>query len=210
VYKCFLNSYFATLGDILSNKSLKDKENLIVDLLRKKPYGFNEMCRALAKHFSPPTIRKLLDDLVEAQLVLEEKGRRGQKATYTLTETMEKFEEKIRSLELSWGELFHKLKQLENHVNKGKLRYEDAGSLLVWLIFEAVPLMPLTLAPSFPLKLNERLLGFSASMFHTYWEEIIRYGRSHPEIRAGFHKGCKELSNYVKPVTEKIEEALGK
>ena len=210
MYKCFLNSYFVTLGDVLSNKSSEDREKLIVVLLRKKPYGFREMCRALAKHLSPPTIRKLLDDLVEAQLVSEEKGRRGQKATYMLTETMVKFEEKVKSLELSWGELFHKLKQLENQVNEGKLRSEDAGSLLVWLIFEAVPLLPLTLAPSFPLKLNERLLGFSASMFHTYWEEIIRLGREHPEIREGFQEGCEELRRYVKPVTEKIEEALGK
>jgi len=194
------------------SRPLEEAERLIIEGLRDKQIcGFNELCYKLSRRVSRPTVQKKLRTLVKMGVVKRTKAkRRGQKDQYMLTETLTRFEEKVRSLELSWGELFHKLKQLENRVKEGKLRYEDAGSLLVWLIFKAVPLMPLTLAPSFPLKLNERLLGFSASMFHTYWEEIIRYGRSHPEIRAGFHKGCKELSNYVKPATEKIEEALGK
>jgi len=194
------------------SRPLEDTERPVVKALREKQIcGFNELCYELSGSVSRPTVQKALKSLVEMRVVKKIKAkRRGQKDQYTLTETWTAFEERFRSLELGWEELFHKLEQLKNGVNDGRLAQRDAGSSLVWLIFEAVPLLPLTLAPSFPLKLNERLLGFSAGMFRTYWEEIIRLGHEHPEICEGFQEGCEELRRYVKPVTEKIEEALGK
>ena len=196
---------------MLPNIPLTDAEKLVVEALRENEgCGFNELCNKLSLHVSRPIVKVALDRLVKMRVVWRGKGRRGQKHQYVLTETLTKFEEKSRSLECMWDDLFDKLGQLESNVKEGKLSYQDAGSLLVCLIFEAVPLLPTTLEPSFPLELNERLLSFSANRFRSYWEEIIRLGHGNSDIRDGFQKGCEWLRSYVEPVSKKIEEALRK
>jgi len=203
----------------MSKGYLEDRENVILTALReilreKKNCCFNDLYRKLQESHKTSMARRILketlDCLVESQLIQMVKRRRGQKNLYMLTEALTKSEEKARSLETMWDDLFHRLAHLENLVKGGKLAYHHAGLLLVQLVFEAVPLLPMTLEPSFPLELNERLLGFSADMFRSYWIEIIRIGHEHPEIRDGFRKGCEWLRSYVKPVTDEIEEALGK
>ncbi len=197
---------------MLPPRPLDKDEKKIVEALRKKgPCGFNELCDEVSPCPSRPTVHEKLPGLVKMRLVQKRKARRrGQKDQYMLTELWGKFEEKTSSLESMWVNLFYKLDQLENLVKEGKLGHQDAGSLLVKLIFEAVPLLPMTLEPSLPLELNERLLIFSAGWFRSYWVETIRIGHEHPEIRGGFQRGCEWLRSYVKPVTEEIEEALGK
>lgn len=197
---------------MLPPRPLDKDEKKIVDALRRKgPCGFNELCNAVSPHPSRPTVHKIMPRLVKIRLVQRRRARRrGQRDQYVLTELWNKFEEKTGSLESMWNDLFDKLDRLENLVKEGKFGHQDAGFLLVKLIFEAVPLLPTTLEPSLPLELNERLLIFSAGWFRSYWGEIIRLGHSHPEIRDGFLKGCEWLRSYVKPVTETIEEALGK
>lgn len=196
----------------LPHGALEGYEKLIIETLReKKISGFNELCWEFPRGPSRPTVRKTLENLVKAQLVYKKEAeRRGQKHQYMLTEVLVSFENKEKRLASLWDELFDDLKCLENLVMNGKLGYQDAGSLLAWLIFEAVPLLasPLVGVPSLPLELEDRLLSFSAETFRSYFEEILRLGRSHPKMREGFQKGCKELRRYVKPITEMIDETL--
>jgi len=198
--------------DMLPPRLLDKDEKKIVDALRKKgPCGFNELCNAVSPYPSRPTVHKIMPRLVKMQLVQRRRARRrGQKDQYMLTEFWDKFEEKTGSLESMWNGLFDKLDRLENLVKEGKFGHQDAGFLIVKLIFEAVPLLPTTLEPSLPLELNERLLIFSADWFRSYWEEIMRLGHESADIGDGFQKGCEWLRGYVKPISEEIEEALGK
>ena len=194
----------------MPEESLTERQKSILDLLKNKSYSYKELCKAVSAHTSPPTLRKELDYLVHIQLVDEQKGRRGQKHLYRSTKTLTQFEKEMKNFEALWNDLFRKLSHLENLVKEGKLDHQEAGSLLVKLFFEAVPLLPTTLDPSLPLELNERLLRFSAGKFRSYWEEIMRLGHESAEIRDGFQKGCEWLRGYVKPISEEIEEALGK
>ncbi|MEM2129143.1 MAG: hypothetical protein QXZ70_00945 [Candidatus Bathyarchaeia archaeon] len=196
----------------MSNEILAKDERLIVEALRKLgSCGFNELCYALSDRVSRPTIYKKLPRLVELGIVRREKWkRRGQKDQYVLTEVLDRFEEEARKLTLMWDDHDQQIKQLEALVNEGKLEHKEAGEMLVWLIFEAVPLFPMVLVnlPSTSLELDKRLLSFSAYRFRSFWEEILRLGHSHSKIREGLQKGCKDLRRYVKPITVMIEEAL--
>lgn len=196
----------------MSNEILTKDERLIVEALRKLgSCGFNELCDALSDRVSRPTIYKKLPRLIEMGIVRREKWkRRGQKDQYVLTEVLDKFEEEVRKLAFMWGGHDQEIKQLEALVNEGKLKHKEAGEMLVWLIFEVVPLLPIVLVniPSTSLELDKRLINFSANRFRSFWEEILRFGRSRPKIREGFQKGCKDLRRYVKPITKMIEETL--
>jgi hypothetical protein len=191
----------------MSHKSLTDREQRIVNLLKKDSYGFNELYYALSGYTSRPTLRKDLHNLVNMQLVHERKGRRGQKTLYMLTETLTRFEAKERSLEMMWEDLFCKLNQLKRCVEDGILDPEDAGSMLVWLVFDALPLLAIGLigVKSFSFDARRRLYGVSVEKFNNYWENILRLGHKHPKISQGFQKGCKDLNAAVKPVVEEIE-----
>jgi len=196
----------------LSNEILTKDEKLIVEALRKLgSCGFNELCDALSDRVSRPTIYKKLPRLIEMSVVHREKWKRqGQKDQYVLTEVLDRFEKEARKLALMWDAQVQKVKRLEELVNEGKLGHQEAGEMFIWLIFEAVPLLPIVLVnvPSTTLELDKRLLSFSAYRFRSFWEEILRLGHSHPKIREGFQKGCKDLRRYVKPVTVMIEETL--
>ena len=194
------------IGEILPYKPLKGIDRRIIKCLRRGSCGFNELCCELEGHISRNPLRERLDRLVEMQLVEWKKGRRGQKGVILLTETLVRFEEKAKCLEMMWEDNFSKLRQLEKHVKYGFISQKEAGSMLAWLVYEALPLLASGLIESqLSLEAKERLLSFSADRFCSLWESILQLGEKYPEIRQGFQKGCKELAAHVKPVEEKIE-----
>jgi len=201
-----IHSLYQCIGEKLPHEPLSDIDKRIINRLRKGSCGFNELCYDLERHVSRNYVREHLKNLVKMGIVKWKKGREGQKHVIELTETQKRFEEKAECLKTMWDDQFSKLKQLEKYVEGGIIAQNEAGSLLVWLIYEAIPLLASGLVESkLPLEARKRLLSFSADKFCSCWEEILRVGEKYSEIRQGFQKGCKELATHTKPIEERIE-----
>jgi len=193
---------------------LTSLDKRIIERLKKGSCGFNELCYDLASYASREPIRDRLNLLVKMGLVEWRKGRRGQKSVIRLTDSSEKFAEKEMALKTMWDDCFHKLKQLSESVELNLVSQKDAGTLLVWLIYEVLPLLAIGLIESeFSLESRKKLSSFSVEKFCSFFDEILKLGAKYPELRLGFQEGLKELSEHVKPIEDEIVsvfEQLGK
>jgi DNA-binding HxlR family transcriptional regulator len=199
----------------LSKKDiLTSLDKRIIERLKKGNCGFNELCYDLASYTSRNSIRDRLVLLVKMGLVEWRKGRHGQKSVIRLTDSSAKFAEKEITLKTMWDDYFLKLKQLSESVELNLVGQKDAGVLLVWLIYEVLPLLATGLIESeFSFESRRKLSSFSVEKFCCFFDEILKLGVKYPGIRVGFHKGLEELSAHVKPIEDEIVsvfEQLGK
>ena len=193
----------------MSAKLFTDNERRIIRVLREGPRCYNELYRKLSRFTSRPTLRIDLDHLISLGVVAEEKRKRkGQRKLIWLTEVLTLLEKKMERLETAWEDLFYKLNQLERCVEDGILDLKEAGSMLVWLVYDALPLLAIGLigVKSFSFDARRRLYDFSREKFNNYWKDILRLGHKYPEVSQGFKKGCKDLNAYVKPAVEAVED----
>ena len=204
-----MNTLSKNIIDILTSL---DKR--IIERLKKGSCGFNELHYDLASYASRDTIRDRLVLLVKMGVVKWRKGRRGQKSVIRLTDSTEKFAEKEMALKTMWDDYFLKLKQLSESVELNLVSQKDAGVLLVWLIYEVLPLLATGLIESeFSLESRKKLSSFSIGKFCFFFDEVLKLGMKYSELRVGFQEGLKELSAHVKPIEDEIVsvfEQLGK
>ena len=182
---------------ILSYEPLSDREKRILDHLKSvEVCGFNGLHDALSGYTCRQTLRKDLDRLINMQLVHEVRGRRGQTNVYTVGETQAKFEVGLFMSLAEWKKLEDELKQLSELVKSHALKPRKAGSMVTCLIYRAA-FMTASLAfdPSetFSINAEKGLLHFSATKFNAFLEEVLTFGRQHPEIAGEFEKTSNRL-----------------
>lgn len=193
----------------MSVKSFTDNQHRIIRVLKDGSCGFNELYWKVSEFTSRQTLRKDLDHLISLEVVAEEKAKRlGQRNRIWLTEVLTLFEEKVETLESDWKVLFYRLNQLERCVEEGILGPEEVGLMLVWLVYNALPLLAIGLigVKSFSIDARRRLYDLSREKFNNFWENIVRLGYKHPKLSQGFKEGCKDLNEYVKPAVEAVED----
>lgn len=205
-----LISYFNThlvTGDYYMNSQMeRDVDKIILDRLKKGSCGFRELCADLREYISHVSLRKKLIELEKMGLVKWEKKRRGKKSVISLTETVERFEKKEKMLKAMWDDCFDKLRLLKESLKYNLISQKDAGSIMVWLIYETLPLLATGLIESeLPWESRSRLSSFSADKFYSFFDEILKLSEKYPEIRLGFQDGLENLSAHVKPIEQEIE-----
>jgi len=188
----------------MSHKPLPERQRRIVNLLKEKNCGFNELYCNLSTYTSRQTLKKDLNNLLKMGLISVKKGRRGQKDAYTCRETLIKFEERIRHLEMEWAKVFRQLRGLTQILEAGELEHEKVGGLVPYLLFKAVTIGS-SAHRAFTLEANLRLLNLNAEKFHDFMNKVITFGEKHPEILGGFEKTSGEILETARQVYEKIE-----
>ena len=188
----------------MSYEPLSDREKRILDHLKSvEVCGFNDLHVALSGYTSRQTLRKDLDRLINMQLVHEVKGRRGQTNAYTLGETQAKFEVGLFYSISEWKKLEDELKQLSELVKSHALKPEKAGAMVTYLIYRAA-FMTASLAfdPSetFSINAEKGLLHFSANKFNAFLDEVMMFGRQHPEIAGEFERTSNKILKIISPV----------
>jgi len=163
---------------------------------------------ALSGYTSRQTLRKDLDCLIKMQLVHEVKGRRGQRNVYQLGETVAKFELGLFTSLAEWNKLEGELKQLSDLVKSHAFKTRKAGSIVTSLIYRAA-FMTASLAfdpdEVFPINVEKGLLRFSARKFNDFLEEVLTFGRQHPEIAGEFEKTSDKILKIVASGFENTE-----
>ncbi|MGB9693334.1 MAG: hypothetical protein ACPLYF_00655, partial [Fervidobacterium sp.] len=129
----------------------------------------------------------------------------GQKSVIKLTDASKKFEEKEAALKTMWKDYFDKIRLLDESLQSGSVSLKDAGAIVIWLIYEALPLLATMLIESdLSLESRMKLSSFSANQFLSFFDEILKLREKYPQIKSGFEEGLKELRVHVLPVEEEI------
>jgi len=197
---------------ILSYEPLSDREKRILDHFKSvEVCGFNGLHVALSGYTSRQTLRKDLDRLISMQLVHEVKGRRGQMNVYTLGETQAKFEAGLFQLMAEWKKLEDELKRLGKLVESGAFKPRKAGSMVASLIYLAA-FMTASLSfdsdETFSINAKKGLLSFSAKKFNAFLDEVMTFGKEHPEIAGEFEKTSNKILKIIAPSFENTEGNL--
>ena len=194
----------------MSYEPLSDREKRILDHFKSvEVCGFNGLHVALSGYTSRQTLRKDLDHLISMQLVHEVKGRRGQMNVYTLGETQAKFEAGLFQLMAEWKKLEDELKRLGKLVESGAFKPRKAGSTVASLIYLAAFMTAnLSFDPdeTFSINAKKGLLSFSAKKFNAFLDEVMVFGKEHPEIAGEFEKTSDKILKIIAPSFENTED----
>jgi len=194
---------------ILSYEPLSDREKRILDYLKSvEVCGFNDLHDELAGNTSRQTLRKDLNRLINMQLVHEVKGRRGQMNAITLGKTQAKFRAGLFQLMEEWKKLEDELKRLGKLVESGELEATEAGSMVASLIYLGAFMtasLSFDLDETFSVNAKRGLLHFSARKFNDFLDEVLVFGKEHPEIAGEFEEISDKILKIIGPSLENTE-----